>query len=124
MNTAWENHERVPVTEPDWDRIDAPDAPELEDSDALVMIRRLVGFMLSDSTPSLGIECMSLVTGIGYDGSSMADIARRHHVTRAAVSRRCIDLCDAFGVPPTRAMRPIGNRGTCSHARCSHLVRS
>lgn len=86
------------------------------------MARRLVGLMLADTNPALGIECMALVTGIGYEGSSMADIARRHKVTRAAVSKRCVDLCDAFGVPPVRAMRPAKNRVRCRKARLQSLT--
>lgn len=114
--SGWENGQRVPVRD---SRDDEP-APQPERS-ALVMVRRLVGIMLADSNPALGIECMALVTGIGYEGASMADIARRHGVTRAAVSKRCVDLCDAFGVPPTRAMRPTGNRSRCRDARMQSL---
>ncbi len=86
------------------------------------MVRRLVGLMLADANPSLGVECMALVTGIGYEGSSMAEISRRHGVTRAAVSKRCVDLCETFGVPPVRAMRPEGNRQRCREARMQSLA--
>lgn len=115
--SGWENGQRVPVR----DSRDDESAPRPERS-ALVMVRRLVGIMLADSNPALGIECMALVTGIGYEGASMADIARRHGVTRAAVSKRCVDLCDAFGVPPTRAMRPEKNRERCNVARLKSLT--
>lgn len=114
---GWENGTRVPVT----DRREIPDHPRPERG-ALVMVRRLVGLMLADSNPALGVECMALVTGIGYEGSSMADIARRHGVTRAAVSKRCVDLCDAFGIPPVRAMRPEKNRARCREARLQSLA--
>lgn len=114
--SGWENGQRVPVRD---SREDEPsDRPERS---ALVMVRRLVGIMLADSNPALGVECMALVTGIGYEGSSMAEIARRHGVTRAAVSKRCVDLCDAFGIPPTRAMRPAKNRERCREARMQSL---
>ena len=84
---GWENGQRVPVL----DYRDTEERPRPERG-ALVMVRRLVGLMLADSNPGLGAECMALVTGIGYEGSSMAEIARRHGVTRAAVSKRCVDL--------------------------------
>lgn len=78
--------------------------------------------MLADSHPALGIECLALVTGIGYDGASMAQIARRHKVTRAAVSKRCVELCESFGVAPTRAMRPEKNRDHCREARLREMI--
>ena len=87
-----------------------------------MVVRRLVGIMLADSNPALGVECVALVTGIGYEGASEADIARRHAVTRAAVSKRCIELCEAFGIPPVRAMRPKVNRENCREARMKSLT--
>lgn len=86
-------------------------------------MRKLVGLMLSDSKPSLGIECLSLVTGIGYQGASMEDIARRHRMTRAAVSRRCNEIADMFGLSGIRAMRPSKNRKKCSQSRWESLAK-
>jgi DNA-directed RNA polymerase specialized sigma24 family protein len=118
MRLGWENGTRVPVT--DWQ--DKQERPRPERG-ALVMVRRLVGLMLADSNPALGAECIALVTGIGYEGSSMAEIAKRHGVTRAAVSKRCVDLRDAFGMPPVRAMRPEVNRNRCRAARLLSLTK-
>lgn len=118
MRFGWENGQRVPVN--DRRGNDAGPRPE---RGALVVVRRLVGIMLADTNPALGVECMALVTGIGYEGSSMAEIARRHGCTRAAVSNRCGDLCDAFGVPRTRAMRPDKNRDRCRQARLESLAK-
>lgn len=86
------------------------------------MVRRLVGLMLADSNPALFAETAALVTGIGYDGASEAEIARRHGLTRAAVSKRCVDLCDAFGISPVRAMRPAKNRVQCRQSRLKSLA--
>lgn len=118
MRNGWENGQRVPVM----DRREIEDEPRPERG-ALVMIRRLVGIMLADTNPALGIECLALVTGIGYDGSSMAAIARRHRCTRAAVSTRCVDLCEDIGLPQARAMRPEKNRERCRQARKESLAR-
>lgn len=112
---GWENGSRVPTYDPREE--DEDERPRTADPAALVMARRLVGFMLADTHPALGIECLALVTGIGYDGSSMSDIAKRHLCTRAAVSKRCVELCDAFGIPPVRAMRPEKTRRKCRAAR-------
>ena len=114
--SGWENGGRVPIADPKRREEQRPERG------ALVVVRRLVGIMLADTHPALGVECMALVTGIGYEGSSMAEIARRHRVTRAAVSKRCVDLCDAFGVPPVRAMRPEKNREKCRDSRLHSLT--
>lgn len=116
-NAGWENNERVPVSEPDI--YEEPPRPERS---ALVMARRLVGLMLADTSPALGVECLAVVTSIGYEGDSLAEIGRRHGVTRAAVSKRCVDLCEALGIPPTRAMRTEENRCRCRKARLQHLA--
>ena len=118
MRFGWENGQRVPVD--DRRENDAGPRPE---RGALVVVRRLVGKLLADTNPALGVECMALVTGIGYQGASMAEIARRYNCTRAAVSNRCGDLCDAFGVPRTRAMRPDKNRDRCRQARLHSLAK-
>lgn len=121
MSYGWENGNRVPAFHPS-------DEPEEElqqvDSPALVMARRLIGFMLADPSPALGIECLALVTNIGYEGASMADIARRHKVTRAAVSKRCVELCESLGIPPTRAMRSEKCRKKCQIARARDVLLS
>lgn len=116
---GWENGQRVPVRDI---REDGNIEPPRREAGALIMVRRLVGLMLADTNPALGVECLALVTGIGYEGSSMAEIARRHYVTRAAVSKRCVDLCQAFGVTPVRAMRPEKNRLRCRESRLNSLA--
>jgi hypothetical protein len=121
MKTAWENGNRVPVYDPDaWEN--EPEEASPCTNTASVMMRRLIGFMLADTNPALGIECLALVTGIAYNGSSMSDIAKRHLYTRAAVSKRCVELCEAFGIPPVRAMRPEATRANCRAARVTTLT--
>lgn len=68
-------------------------------------VRRLVAEVLSQSDRSLAVECLALSSGMSYLGDSMVEVARRHGVTRAAVSKRCVDLTDKLGLPPSRAMR-------------------
>jgi hypothetical protein len=122
MSMAWENGQRVPSFDPR-DVEPEDDAPvQSLSSPALVMARRLIGFMLADPCPALGIECMALVTGIGYEGAARASIARRHKVTRAAVSKRCVELSESLGLPPTRAMRPEKCRVRCRNARMREMM--
>lgn len=115
--TAWENRQRVPVAKHPSEIDDDDDAPRRPERSALVMVRALVGVLLADPNPALGRQCLALVTGIGYDGSSMSEIAKLHRVTRASVSKRCVELCETLGIPPTRAMRPVINRDRCRVAR-------
>lgn len=109
----WENGERVAAFDPR----EELEKHEPVDSPPLVMMRRLLGFLKSSPNPGLTIDCLCLISGVCYDGLSMAEIARKNLVTRAAASRRCVDLCDAFGIEPTRAMRSKRGRQNCRSAR-------
>ena len=109
----WENGERVPVYDP---RDDSDDYLSAE-SKSLKMMRRLLGNLKASPDPALTIDCLCLITGLCYDGQSMAQIARRHLVSRATVSNRCVELCETFGIEPTRAMRGKAGRENCRKAR-------
>jgi hypothetical protein len=93
-----------------------PPSASSEKGDSIVhdMIRRIIGELLSQSNPALALECFSLITGIGYLGDSMTEIGKRHGVTRAAVSKRCIELSEALGLDPSRAMRKRKSPKRCS----------
>lgn len=81
------------------------DEPEPKEDRVCETIRRIIGELLCQSNPALALECFSVVTGIGYLGDSMTEIGKRHGVTRAAVSKRCIQYADAFDLDSSRAMR-------------------
>lgn len=121
--TAWENHTRVPVHDPRDDDRDRDQSPRPERS-ALVMARRILCILLSDTNPALTVECMAVVTGIGYMGDSEAAIARRHGLTRAAVSKRLVTLTEDFCMQPTGPMRQTVNRERCARARYRHVAAS
>jgi DNA-directed RNA polymerase specialized sigma24 family protein len=76
-------------------------------------LRRIIGELLSEANARLSLECLALVTGVAFDGSSMSDIARRHGITRAAVSKRCIALCEQLHLGKSRAMRSLTARANC-----------
>ena len=66
--------------------------PQSVDAETLhEALRRLVGEMLMQSNASLSLDCLALVTGLAYEGDTMTEIAKRHDVTRAAVSKRCVE---------------------------------
>ena len=80
-------------------------------SDALWdVLRRLVGELLATPNRSLAVDCLALVSGLSYTGDSMTGIATRHGVTRAAVSKRCVELSEKLDLIPSRAMRALTAR--------------
>ena len=111
-NAYWENGERVQISSPRYEKKGTPkiDSPEL------VMLRNMMGLLLQPRHAELTIECLSLVSGLGYQGNSMTEIARKYQVSRATVSRRCVDLCKKLGIPPTRAMRNESGQSNCRKA--------
>jgi hypothetical protein len=65
----------------------------------------LIGELIVDRNPALAVECLALTTGIAYEGNSMIAIAKRHGLTRAAVSKRCVELAERLGVKNLRPMK-------------------
>ncbi len=74
--------------------------------DATEVLRHFVADLLSEGNTRLTIECLAIALGLSaYDGETMTDIAKRHGITRAAVSKRCVDITARLNLPPSRAMR-------------------
>ena len=90
-------------------------------SEGKELIRRLIGELLNQGNAKLSIECLALVTGIGFNGDSMVDIARRHGISRSGVSKRCVELTEALDLPPSRAMRALTARK--AYAETQHKIR-
>lgn len=103
------------VTEPD-------DGEEVTEHYApLDVVRRIVAELAAQDNIQLSSDCLSLVTGISYDGSSMTDIAKKYGITRAAVSKRCVEISNALGLPPSRSMKQLTTRITYArHAKQHH----
>lgn len=98
-----------------------PEDPCSDREEVLHLVRRLVGELLSKDNVRLSVECLALTTGIAYLGDSMTDIARRYGVTRAAVSKRCVEFTDALGLAPSRAMRSTEARQSYRRRRINQL---
>jgi len=105
-----------------------PESPHTSfDAEAIHQaIRRVVAEILCHDNARLTAECVALVSGLVYSGDSMTEIAKRHGITRAAVSKRCVELTELLDLPPSRAMRSLTarkryrdarNRSTQSHER-------
>jgi DNA-directed RNA polymerase specialized sigma24 family protein len=80
-------------------------------------LRRVLGEVLSHDNARLTAECIALVSGLSYTGCSMTEIASRHGITRAAVSKRCVELTELLDLPPSRAMRSLTARLRYREAR-------
>ncbi|NDD52806.1 hypothetical protein EBZ39_02830 [bacterium] len=94
---------------------------EIDDDRYHDLLRRLVGELLSQENARLSLECLALVTGLAYCGDSMTEIASRHGITRAAVSKRCVEFCIALNLKPSRAMRSVKARESYKKARLRRL---
>lgn len=99
-----------------------PHHPQAADDEFLHdLLRRLVGELISQNNARLSLECLALVTGLSYEGDSMTEIAKRHRVTRAAVSKRCVELTQALNLKPSRAMRSLKARQSYRQARLNRI---
>jgi hypothetical protein len=73
---------------------------------ATEILRRLVADIVSEDNTRLTIDCLAITLGLRvYAGDSMTQIANRHGITRAAVSKRCVDITNRLNIQPSRAMR-------------------
>lgn len=68
-------------------------------------IQSVITQIVSSPNPLLTVECLMLASGIAYQGASETSIAKKHGLTRAAISKRCIVLADNIGIKNLRAMR-------------------
>jgi hypothetical protein len=70
------------------------------------VLRHFVADLLSEGNTRLTVECLAIALGLSaYEGETMTEIAQRHGITRAAVSKRCVDITQRLNLPPSRAMR-------------------
>ena len=83
------------------------DPPETQSmGSATEILRRLVADIVFEDNTRLTIDCLTIALGLRvYSGDSMTMIAKRHGITRAAVSKRCVDITERLKLPPSRAMR-------------------
>ena len=109
-------HQEISFIEPCSRHPQPADAESLHEA-----LRRLVGEMVMQSNASLSLDCLALVTGLAYFGDTMTEIAKRHDVTRAAVSKRCVELTQSLNLKPSRAMRSLLARDSYRKARMNHL---
>ena len=109
------------MPEPEPDSHCAPNAephqPIHDTEAAWSTARHVLGEVLNHANARLTAECIALVSGLIYSGDSMTDIAKRHGISRAAVSKRCVELTELLNLRPSRAMRSLTARKTYRSAR-------
>ena len=96
----------MPEPEPD------PEPPQSirDDEASWDTARHVLGEVLNHSNARLTAECIALASGLAYSGASETEIAKRHGITRSAVSKRCVELTEALNLRPSRAMRSLTAR--------------
>lgn len=82
---------------------------ELQPGD-MAALRKVCGEITATPNIRLSVEVLELVSGVCYEGASQTQIATRHNITRAAVSKRCVRMCERLGLPPSRSMKSEGAR--------------
>ena len=85
------------------------------------LLRHFVADLIAEGNTRLTVECLAVALGLSsYNGESMTSIANRHGVSRAAVSKRCVDITTQLNLPPSRAMRSEKARKTYQKSRTKH----
>jgi len=89
------------------------------------ILRHLVADLIDEANMRLTIECLAASLGLSaYNGDSMTSIAKRCGVTRAAVSKRCVDITKRLNVLPSRAMRSVKARKIYQKAQIEQHLRN
>lgn len=89
--------------------------PDSEDAGAQrsngLLTRILAAIIDSGPAALLTAQCIDFVTGTNVQGAiTEADIGRKNHLSRAAISKRCILLCEELGLQPGSGMRKLETR--------------
>ncbi len=108
------------VREPDFD--EAKESPSASNAtDSMEVLRQVMGIMVSTQNTRLSVECVALLLGLAFEGDTMTGIARKHRITRAAVSKRCIELANKLGIEHSRALRKLTARHSYATAQNQRL---
>ena len=77
------------------------------------MLRKLAILFIDQEKRGLHADCLSFVSGLTVRmGESGTSLAKRHGITRQAFHKRCNELMEELGLPPSRAMKSRKSRAT------------
>ena len=80
------------------------------------MLRKLALLFIDQGRRALNADCLAFVSGIAVRmGESGTSLARKHGISRQAFHKRCGELMQQLGLPPSRAMKS-------KQARKSYLI--
>lgn len=65
----------------------------------------------------LTVECLAFVSGIAFLGDSETEIAKKYGISRAAVSKRCVELTKKLNLLPSRGMKSEAAREAYRESR-------
>ena len=86
--------------------------------DVAEFLRHFVAFLISRSNMRLTVDCLALVIGLrDCNEASMTTIAKRHGISPAAVSDRCVQITKDLRIPPSRTMRSFLARQAAKEAQ-------
>ncbi|MCH7228584.1 hypothetical protein [Haloferula sp. A504] len=75
------------------------------------LLRKLAILFIDQEKRGLHADCLSFVSGLALRmGESGTSLAKRHGITRQAFHKRCNELLDELGLPPSRAMKSKKSR--------------
>lgn len=70
------------------------------------LIERVASFLLDSSNPRRDTDVLAFTSGLyARLGVSQTELANKHGVTRASFSKRCKNLQEKLGLPPSRGMK-------------------
>lgn len=74
-------------------------------------VRRMLVLIRSQARPALTCDAIAIAMGIHIgEGRSLDEIARDHHITKQALSKRAIRICAELDIPPSVLMRSTESR--------------
>ena len=74
-------------------------------------VRRMLVIIRSQARPALTCDAIAIAMGIHIgEGRSLEEIAKAHGITKQALSKRVIRICDDLHLPPSVLMRSVESR--------------
>lgn len=100
----------------------APIAEIAADERTWFVVRQILDIIIAAPNARLEAECFRISSGLGMlDSITEASVARKHGLTRAAISKRCVRQTKLIGIRPSQYMRSIPLRETYRKARIRSL---
>ncbi len=86
-------------------------------------VTRFAVEVLQRENPRLTVQSFAFAAGLYVlEGKSETEIAKEHGITRAAVSRRVVEITKSLGLPPSRGMKSAQSRTKYRNARLNYCA--